>query len=224
MKRNVMVVLSVFVFGLAGVWLAVGRSTPANAQSAGDWWDSSAEVPEGTPVENLSAPDSPDNNNLVEEVEGGSLVSWRVSGSTLKPRENDVSYTVNSNGSCAYVTAGDASTVWNIPIQLENGSVVDTLRMYYNDTSGSNTTAWFTIYDLYGGIVNEWSVSSNTSSGNSFNDSQQINETVDYSVYSYVINWRPVVSGSTIQLCGFRVFYTPPPYGLGFVPSVFKGN
>jgi hypothetical protein len=224
MKRNVMVVLSVFIFGLVAVWLAVGRSAPASAQAEGELWDSSAEAPEGTPIENLSAPDSPGGNNLVEEVEGGGLVSWRVTGAALKPRESDVSYSVDSNGSCTYVAAGDESTVWNTPIQLPNGSVVDTLRIYYYDTSGSNTTAWFTVYDLYGGIVEEWSVSSSTSGGNSFNDSAQINHTVDYSVYNYLLNWRPVVSGSTIQLCGFRVFYMPPPFGLGFVPAVFNDN
>jgi hypothetical protein len=94
--------------------------------------------------------------------------------------------------------------------------------MYYYDTSGSNTTGWFTIYDLYGSIVEEWSASSSGNSGNSFNDSAQINHTIDYSVYNYVINWRPNVTGSTIQLCGFRVFYTPPPYGLGFIPAVLN--
>lgn len=221
MKRNVMVVLSVFVFGLAAVWLAAGRSTPANAQSEGELWNSSAEPPEGTTLENLSPPDTP-TGSLVEEMEGGGLVSWRVTGSTLKPRENNVSYSVDSNGSCTYVTAGSNFTVWNLPVQLPNGAEVDTLRMYYYDASGSNTTAWFTIYDLYGAIVNEWSVSSNVSSGYSFNDSSQINHTVDYSIYSYVVNWRPLVTGSTIQLCGFRIFYTPPPYGLGFVPAVFS--
>jgi hypothetical protein len=94
--------------------------------------------------------------------------------------------------------------------------------MYYYDTSASNTTGWFTIYDLYGAIVEEWSVSSTLNSGNSFNDSAQIDHTIDYGVYNYVINWRPIASGSTLQLCGFRVFYTPPPYGLGFIPAVLN--
>ncbi|MFZ0548451.1 MAG: hypothetical protein WAM60_23585 [Candidatus Promineifilaceae bacterium] len=216
MKRNIVVLIAVCIFGLAAVWFAIGRSTPVNAQSGGGAVLSSAEAS----AESSNDSSSPFAPTEGEAVEGGSLISWRVTGATLKPRENDVSYTVDSNGSCVYVTAGDASTVWNAPINLPNGSVVDTLRMYYYDTSGSNTTAWFTKYDLYGAIVDEWSVSSSTSSGNSFNDSAQINETIDYSVYNYVINWRPIVSGSTIQLCGFRVFYTPPPYGLGFIPAV----
>lgn len=222
MKRNVLVVVVVLVLGLAALWLAVGRSAPVNAQSEGELWDSSAEAPEGLSLENFSPPDGPTSNGPDVAPEGGGLVSWRVTGSALQPRENDVSYSTDSNGSCAYVTAGDSSTVWNTPIHLNNGSVIDTLRMYYYDTSGSNTTAWFTIYDLYGAIVQEWSVSSSTSGGNSFNDSSQINHTIDYSVYSYMINWRPIVTGSSIQLCGFRIFYTPPPYGLGFIPAVLN--
>jgi hypothetical protein len=222
MKRNVLVVLSVFVFGLAAVWLAVGRSTPVNAQADNAIWNSSAEAPEGTPLESYSPADDPALPNQEDIIEGGGLVSWRVTGSALKPRESTVSYSTDANGSCGYVTAGSNFVVWNTPVHLPNGSVIDTLRMYYYDTSGSNTTGWFTIYDLYGSIVEEWSASSSGNSGNSFNDSAQINHTIDYSVYNYVINWRPNVTGSTIQLCGFRVFYTPPPYGLGFIPAVLN--
>ena len=131
----------------------------------------------------------------------------RVVGSALKPRENDVSYTVDVNGSCTYVTAGSAFTVWNTPVHLPQGTRVNTLRMYYYDTSASNTTAWFTVYDLYGSIVQEWSVSSSGNSGYSFKDSAAIDHVVNNSVYSYVLNWRPGVANSTIQLCGFRIFY-----------------
>ena len=214
MKRNVLVAVVVVILGLTAVWFAAGRSIPANAQGNGDGSATSAEAPAGEPSE-------PAVNNQQEELmEGGGLVSWRVTGSALKPRENDVSYTVDINGSCTYVTAGDVNTVWNIPVLLPNGAVVDTLRMYYYDTSASYTTAWLTAYDLYGSITEEWSVSSTGSTGNSFKDSVQINHTVDYSLYSYVLNWRPLVSGSTLRLCGFRIFYTPPPFGLGYIPAV----
>jgi hypothetical protein len=222
MKRNVLVVLVVLLVGLAALWYGIGRSSPAGAQSDGVERESSANTPEGTlPEQDASA----GNSGPIEPeefMEGGGLISWRVTGSALQPRENNVTYSVNSNGSCSYVTAGSTFTVWNTPVHLPNGSVVDTLRMYYYDTSASSTTGWFTVYDLYGVIVDEWSVVSTSNVGNSFNDSAQINHTIDYSIYNYVINWRPNVTGSTVQLCGFRVFYTPPPYGLGFVPAVFN--
>jgi len=150
----------------------------------------------------------------VSRIEAGeeplALWSLRILGSTLKPREDDVSYTTSSSGGCFYVTAGDAYTVWNSPILLPNGAVVDTLRIYYIDTSASNLNAWFTIYDLYGDVVNEWIVVSSGSSGNGFADSSLINHTIDHGLYSYAVNVRPIATGSTMQFCGIRIFYVPP--------------
>ena len=83
----------------------------------------------------------------------------------------------------------------------------DTLRIYYYDTSASDMKAWFRVNDLCGGIVDEWSVSSNTSSGNSFSDSAEINHTISYGVYSYAVNVHPIVTGATMQFCGARIFY-----------------
>jgi hypothetical protein len=220
MKRHLLLALAVIILGLSSVWLAVGRLAQVNAQERGAPWQTSAEAPAGTPLESFSPADTPAVNNQLEELEGGGLISWRVVGSALKPRDNDVTYTSNSNGSCIYVTAGDANTVWNTPVSLPNGSVVNTLRMYYYDTSASNSTGWFTVYDLYGAIVQEWSVISTGSNGNSFSDSALIDHTIDYASYSYVLNWRPIVTGSTLQLCGFRIFYTPPPFGLEFIPFI----
>ncbi len=138
------------------------------------------------------------------------FLNVRVAGSTLKPRANDVTYQASGGGGCVYVTGGDQYEVWNIPVILPQGAVVGTLRMYYNDTSGSDSTAWFTIYDLNGSVTEEFSVSTSGSSGNGYRDSSPINHQIDYSVFSYVLNWRPSVIGSTMQLCGFRIFYETP--------------
>lgn len=241
--RIVLLLTAAAVLIMATAWLSANRlgsavaqeaddslptsaEAPMVAQESGDRWTTSAEAPAGTPLHRLSPADLlesalPDNNH--DAYNGtDALVSWRVTGSALKPREDDVSYTVNANGSCTYVTSGDAFTVWNLAPMLPQGAVVDTLRIYYNDTSGSNSSAWFTVYDLYGAIVDEWSVSTSGELGNGFNDSATINHTVDYSLHSYLLNWRPVVTGSTMQLCGFRVFYTPPPFGVAFLPAVMN--
>lgn len=149
--------------------------------------------------------------------------SIRFVGSTLRPRENDVSYTTNNNGSCVYVTAGDAWTVWNLPLALPEGSKVEWLRMYYYDADAShNTSGWFTKYDLYGGLVQEWSVSSAGGGGNGYSDVMITpTETIDYSLYSYVLNWRPGTVTNTLQLCGFRLFYTAPVGGV-YLPVVVR--
>lgn len=150
------------------------------------------------------------------------LTSWRVSGSVLRPRDNDVNYTTNGYGGCSYVASGDATTVWNAPVLLPNGATVNTLRMYYYDTNGANSQAWLTVYDLYGVIVNEWLVTSTGNSGNGFRDSATINHKIDHNTYSYLINWRPLAVGSTMQVCGFRVFYEAPLFGASYLPAIRK--
>lgn len=52
-------------------------------------------------------------------------------------------------------------------------------------------------------------MSSNTDSGYSFDDTTKINHTIDHSLDSYALNWRPGGTGNTLQLCGFRIFYQP---------------
>jgi hypothetical protein len=159
-----------------------------------------------------AAPDAPTYNSSIRFV-----------GSTLRPRENDVSYTTNGTGSCVYVTAGDANTVWNFPLALPEGSKVEYLRMYYYDgTAPYTTTGWFSKYDLYGGLVKEWAVNSSGSAGNNYSDVLiSPTETIDYDLYSYVLNWRPVAVTSTLQLCGFRLFYTAPVGGI-YLPVVIR--
>lgn len=149
--------------------------------------------------------------------------SLRYVGSTLKPRENDVNYAVSSNGGCVYVTSGDNSTVWNLPLALPNGAEVQYLRMYYYDQNTSyNSGGWFTKYDLYGAIVQEWGLSSTNTGYNYSTVLITPTETIDYDTYSYVINWRPYGSGSDLQLCGFRIYYYYPSYGLNFIPWINK--
>jgi hypothetical protein len=144
----------------------------------------------------------------------------RFVGSTLRPRQNNVTYTTNNGGGCIYVTAGDASTVWNYPLALPQGAKVEWLRMYYYDADPTDfTTGWFTKYDLYGSLVQEWSVKS-LDGGNGYQDVEiSPTESIDYTGFSYVLNWRPNAITSSLQLCGFRLFYTAPVGGV-YLPVV----
>jgi hypothetical protein len=150
--------------------------------------------------------------------------SIRFVGSAMKPRENDVSYTVESQGGCVYVSGGDDTTVWNLPLALPEGAEVDYVRIYVNDTSASaNTCGWFTKYDLYGSLVKEWSVCSDGDGGNYYWTSPiSPTETINYGSYSYALNWRPGVTGSTVQLCGMRLYYTAPFRAANFLPTLDK--
>ncbi|HNS53118.1 MAG TPA: hypothetical protein PKO09_18325 [Anaerolineae bacterium] len=158
------------------------------------------------------------------EDEINATVSIRVAGSMLRPREDNVSYNWGSSGGCIYATTGDDYTIWNAPVYLPLGSTVTQMRMYVNDTSTLNTSGFFSVYDLYGDLVDEWAVTSSGTPGEAY---YVVNidpgHVIDYEVYSYAVNWRPNDTGNDLQLCGFRLLYTPPP-GAVFLPSVMRDN
>jgi hypothetical protein len=196
---------------------------PAGAAQGGPWL-SSANPPPGTPPELLSPPDTVSASAVDDTAAIEAVVSWRVVGSALKPRANDVSYAVSgTNPGCTYATAGSAATIWGATPDLPQGARVNSLRMYFDDTNVSfNSLGWFTIYDLFGDVAQEWSVGSSGSSGFSFNDTATISHTVNYDFYSYQIHWRPTVATGNLGLCGFRLFYEPPPFGVSFMPLIRK--
>jgi hypothetical protein len=149
------------------------------------------------------------------------LSSLRIPGTALKPRNSDATYVPTGGGGCFYSTAS-SYTIFNTGVYLPQGSLVDTLRMYYCDSSLTDSSAWFTVYDLYGDIVEEWQVSSSGNTGYGFNDSSMINHIIDYSQYSYAINWRPYVLGTTMWNCGFRIFYQPPVFPRAYLPAILN--
>lgn len=150
------------------------------------------------------------------------IVDFRVAGSTLRPRSSDVEWGWGSGGGCIFASAGNTFTIFNTGLYLPQGSNVLAMRMYYDDTSASDSVGWFSVYDLYGALVDEWSVTSVGNTGNGFNDTEMISHTIDYLSYSYVLNWRPTDLGSDTQLCGFRLFFEPPPFGAAFMPVVLR--
>lgn len=197
----------------AGPGLPSGSSVQTSAEQEQPQleWDSSSE-PGFTPGEAQSA---------VPEGHVDATAYLRVTGSALKPRDNDVVWQSDSWGGCGYASSGDASTVWNTPLYLPQGATVTMLRMYVDDTSADNCWGWFTVYDLYGEIVAEWGVQSSGTPGEAYFDVDIPDYVIDYGIHSYLLNWRPLDTGSDMQLCGFRVFYTPPPGSL-FLPGVMR--
>ncbi len=165
-------------------------------------------LPDGSPA----SPAAPAAPAAPEQVDAAlaTIADFRITGTALKPRGSDVDYVPTAGGGCFYASAGNTSRVFNTGVYLPQGSLVRGMRFYYDDTSGSDSTAWFSVYDLYGDLVQEWSVTSAGTTGNGFNDTTLISHTIDYSLYSYAINWRSYVLGSTMQNCGFRIFYEPP--------------
>lgn len=142
-----------------------------------------------------------------------------VAGSALRPR-NDTGWASSGGGGCIYATT-NPSVVFNIHLDLPVGSRVDYLRLYYYDTNAINSYAWITRYDDMGGCSDRTFVSSSGSSGYGTSLSGYLGEVFDYAGYSYVLNWRPNASGSSMQLCGLRVAYRLPT-NEAYLPVVRK--
>jgi hypothetical protein len=144
-------------------------------------------------------------------LEWSTLFSYYHSaGSALRPRDSSVNWTIDPSGGCIYLASGDAYTVLNIHLDVPHGSRIEYLRLFYYDTSASDSTAWVTRYNDEGGIEDVTNVTSDTNTGYGTTLSAYIEHVVDSTNYSYVLNWRPYVIGSTMQLCGLRVAYRLP--------------
>lgn len=212
----VVVLVVVAAFRITGDSSVLAQGDPSASESSAPLSDTGGEGqvtrPEEEPIDpEAFGPNAPE-----------ALTDFRLSGTVLKPRADDVSYIPTAGGGCFYASSGNSFRIFNAPVTLPQGSEILAVRMYYDDTSASNSRGWFSVYDLYGDLVDEWSVDSVGNSGNGFNDTDTINHTIDYASYSYVVNWRPYDLGSDMQLCGFRIFYEPPPFGLQFLPNVIK--
>ena len=226
-KRFLLVAVAVLVL-VAGLWvgLMVVSDDPslAQAQQPGAW-TSSAPPPDGVDLQALSPPDRPETASDLDEPEAADpQATWaylRVAGSALKPRESNVEWYGAGGGGCIYAASGSTSATFNVPVYLPQGSEVNHLRFYYSDTAATNSMAWFTVYDLYGQIHAEWPVASTGDAGTGYATTAEFSHTVNYDSYSYVINWRPNELGSDMQVCGFRIYYIPPP-GATYLPSVLK--
>ena len=132
-----------------------------------------------------------------------------VAGSTLTPRVSSSTWASSTDGGCLYATA-NAGEVWNQDAQLPNGARIDYLRIYYYDTNASNSQSWITRYDDAGGIFDIASAASTGTGGYGTVLSDYVGAVVDNVNYSYVLNYRPIVVGNSMQLCGLRLAYRLP--------------
>jgi hypothetical protein len=160
---------------------------------------------------------------LAAEDEGeAASADLRIPGTVLKPRSSTVEWGYGGQGGCTYASSGDQYVWWNTGVYLAQGATVTLLRVYVDDTNAiSNSEACFTVYDLNGEIHEEWCGSGGGIGGNTFYDVPVANHVIDYSLYSYVVNWQPNDLGSDMQLCGFRISYTPPG-GKAYMPAVLR--
>ena len=131
-----------------------------------------------------------------------------VAGATFTPRTSVVEWRYPGGG-CIYATSNPLQ-ILNLPLSLPQGSRIDYLRIFFYDTSADQSDAWITIYDGAGGFTDLTHVASTGTAGYGTALSPFVGHVVNNANQSYVLNWRPNVAGSSMQLCGLRVAYRLP--------------
>ncbi|HZK17128.1 MAG TPA: hypothetical protein VFC66_02685 [Anaerolineaceae bacterium] len=171
----------------------------------------SAEGQDETVNRDAFIPESaPDQDGMDAEPNWSGLHHYNVAGSALRPRDSSVDWADGGSGGCLYKTSGDESQIFNLHLNIPHGARIDYLTLSYYDTSSRNSTAWITRYDDMGGVENVSIVQSKETAGYGSRGSTFVNHVVDNVNYSYVLNWRPNETGSTMMLCGLRVAYRLP--------------
>jgi len=67
--------------------------------------------------------------------------SMRVAGVVFKPRWSAIGwdwYYSGAEGGSIFASSGDSTEIFNTPVFLPQGAVVDRIRMYYYDNSANN--------------------------------------------------------------------------------------
>jgi hypothetical protein len=130
----------------------------------------------------------------------------RIAGAAFHPVSNNVSFDYGAAG-CINRT-GASAALFTHKVALPQGSVVKFLRLYYNDTSASNITAFFTSYDQVGGFFEYTSIGSASDIGYDSSLSPEIAAVVDDFVEPFVVTVNMDASvDSSLQFCGVRIAY-----------------
>jgi len=152
-----------------------------------------------------------------DQVETNSDPNWstefyyyHVAGSALHPRDSAVEWNTGGSGGCLYQVSGSPYVIYNLHQEIPDGARIDYLRLFYYDTSADTSIAWVTRYDDTGGLEDLTSVGSAGTAGYGTSLSAYLGHVVDNAGWSYLLNWRPYVNGTTMFLCGLRVAYRLP--------------
>jgi hypothetical protein len=130
-----------------------------------------------------------------------------VAGSSLRPRDSSSGWRYQGVG-CVYINNGNQ--LMTVDLNIPAGARIDYLRLYYRDTSASNSTAWITTYDGAGAFTDLTNVSSAGNSGYGTTLSPLVSHVVNNASRSYSLNWQANQTGTSMQLCGLRVAYRLP--------------
>lgn len=151
-------------------------------------------------------------------ADGSNMSHWFILGSHLLPRGSGMTYTYGGNG-CLFITGSGAVNRLQAPVTLPDGSIIKSMDVFYNDTSGSNLSVWLTTYEPGVTSGDLFIASSTGNSGLGIASSAEITHTVDNNALAYSLNydWAGVVD-SSLQICGVRINYIDPFFA-SFLPA-----
>ena len=141
----------------------------------------------------------------VEAPEPATTQYLHVAGSAFVPLYADSNVTYGTKG-CTYMTSA-THLFMNYSLDLPNNAIVTYVRLYFNDTAATDGTLHLAEYDDGASYTYLATVTTSGSSGLGYATASGLSIPLDYLNYNYVMYWMPGVSGSTMQLCGFRVGY-----------------
>ena len=209
---------------LVAVGAAIAQPTPPSTEPEG----ALAAADLAQPAVRASDGRYPDDNFAEGDLAGGAEAAatfsyYMVAGATLQPRSS-INEIVYSSLGCSYMSSGSsASLISNTELQIPEGSVIKYLRVYYRDTNATGKVrGYLTRYAPGTGSVDLVFTESTDafSGGSGFAVSSEITETVNNASYAYTLIGWPTLASSTLQICGLRVAYYPPPIWANFLPSV----
>ena len=135
---------------------------------------------------------------------------YRVAGAMLRPRDGATQMAYDALG-CVHATSG-AYPILGTELHLPERATIKYLRVYFNDTSPSGYIDGFlTLYDGGIHVTDTISLRNNWDLGWGYHVSELITHTVDNGSYDYTLYAVPSALTSTLQICGLRVAYVPPP-------------
>ena len=140
-----------------------------------------------------------------------------VAGSAFVPLYGDAGVTYGTKG-CTYMSNA-AHAFMNYSLDLPHNSTVKYIRLYFNDTAATDGTLHLAEYDDGASYTYLATVETSGSAGLGSSTVSGLNIPLDYGNYNYVLYWMPGVSGSTMQLCGYRVGFTPPIGRIQLLPT-----
>jgi len=188
------VLLVISVSGLSGAQAQTAAVSPSQAPAV------KAPAPVTAPAFPNAAP-------------GDAVMS--VVGSLLKPTSSNVAFAVSMEG--GLYCAGNVVVLFNTPVNLPQGTLVKSLRMYFYDVDPLHYCEGFFYWSNLNGSSGGYGVAYSPvgALGVGHADSDAINHTIDNTQYSYGLAWRASESDSAygldLQLRSLQLNYTPPP-------------